>query len=131
MILSLQTNAPLTHIQLLSDDGAQSLAHEDWQADRGLAKGIHQHIHALLMSQKVSWEDITAIIVFRGPGSFTGLRIGITVANALGYGLSVPVIGELGDDWLANGLERLKNNANDKVVLPHYGSGAHITPPRK
>jgi len=39
-------------------------------------------------------EDITEIEVNPGPGSFTGTRIGVTIANALGYALSVPVNGQ-------------------------------------
>ena len=39
-------------------------------------------------------EDITEIILAMGPGSFTGLRVGATVANALGYLLDIPVDGK-------------------------------------
>ena len=38
--------------------------------------------------------DISEIEVFTGPGSFTGLRVGVSVANALGYSLGVPVNGK-------------------------------------
>lgn len=39
-------------------------------------------------------EDITEIEVNTGPGSFTGLRVGVSVANALGWALNVPVNGK-------------------------------------
>lgn len=38
-------------------------------------------------------QDITEIEVNLGPGSFTGLRIGVSVANALGWALGIPVNG--------------------------------------
>lgn len=38
--------------------------------------------------------DITGIEVFTGPGSFTGLRVGVAVANALGYALKIKVNGK-------------------------------------
>lgn len=38
------------------------------------------------------WEDITAIGVVVGPGSFTGIRLGIAYAKGLGIGLNVPVV---------------------------------------
>lgn len=37
--------------------------------------------------------EVTEIEVNQGPGSFTGLRVGVSVANALGFGLKVPVNG--------------------------------------
>jgi tRNA threonylcarbamoyladenosine biosynthesis protein TsaB len=46
------------------------------------------HEHALHLS------DIKEIIVSLGPGSFTGLRVGVSIANALGYMLDVPVNGK-------------------------------------
>ncbi len=47
---------------------------------------LHEHSRAL--------SDITDISVFLGPGSFTGLRVGCTVANALGMLLDIPVNGK-------------------------------------
>lgn len=130
MILSLKTDAPIANIELFDDDGT-SVTHEEWQADRGLAKGLHAHIDALLRSQDAGWDDLKGVIIFRGPGSFTGLRIGITVANALAYGLDVAVIGQDGANWQSEALDRLRAGENDKVVLPHYGSDAHITKPKR
>ena len=42
-------------------------------------------------SNKKTLEDLTEIEVETGPGSFTGLRVGISVANALGWALKIPV----------------------------------------
>lgn len=44
-----------------------------------------------LKEERRSLKDITKIEVNRGPGSFTGLRVGVSVANALGWLLGVPV----------------------------------------
>lgn len=43
---------------------------------------------------KLLKNDINAIEVETGPGSFTGLRVGVAVANALGYALNIPVNGK-------------------------------------
>ena len=51
-------------------------------------------IETLLNEQKVKFTDITEINVVTGPGSFTGLRVCATVANALGYLLDIPVNGK-------------------------------------
>ena len=51
-------------------------------------------IETLLGEHGLKLSDITEIIVATGPGSFTGLRVGATVANALGYLLDIPVNGK-------------------------------------
>ncbi len=48
-------------------------------------------IEKLLKSQKLEFKDLEGIEVDKGPGSFTGLRVGVSVANALGFALSIPV----------------------------------------
>lgn len=51
----------------------------------------------VLEKNKLSISDIAEIIVDKGPGSFTGLRVGIAVANVLGYLLNIPVNGKKGN----------------------------------
>ncbi|MCX6791823.1 MAG: tRNA (adenosine(37)-N6)-threonylcarbamoyltransferase complex dimerization subunit type 1 TsaB [Candidatus Gottesmanbacteria bacterium] len=51
-------------------------------------------IEEILAEHTLKITDIAAIMVATGPGSFTGLRVGATVANALGYLLDIPVNGE-------------------------------------
>ncbi|OGE33518.1 hypothetical protein A3J19_04465 [Candidatus Daviesbacteria bacterium RIFCSPLOWO2_02_FULL_41_8] len=41
-----------------------------------------------------SWDELEGIEVETGPGSFTGLRVGVSVANALGFALGIPVNGK-------------------------------------
>lgn len=49
-------------------------------------------------------EDLKEIKVNTGPGSFTGLRVGVSVANALGWTLGIPVNGQ---DLKANGMVKI------------------------
>lgn len=51
-------------------------------------------IESLLKEHELKLSDITEIKIAIGPGSFTGLRVGATVANSLGYLLGVPVNGK-------------------------------------
>lgn len=48
----------------------------------------------LLKKEKVAFADLSEIKVARGPGSYTGLRVGVSVANVLGYSLNIPVNGK-------------------------------------
>lgn len=51
-------------------------------------------IQKLLESKKLYMHNLTGIEVETGPGSFTGIRVGVSVANALGYSLGIPVNGK-------------------------------------
>lgn len=58
------------------------------------AQALLPLIEKALKKQKLSIRDIGEIRVNPGPGSFTGLRVGVAVANALGWVLGVPVNGK-------------------------------------
>src|SRR3989344_8198211 len=51
-------------------------------------------IEKLLKQQGLEYKDLDAVEVGTGPGSFTGLRVGVSVANALGFSLRIPVNGK-------------------------------------
>lgn len=51
-------------------------------------------ILSCLTQENQKQEDITEVEVNPGPGSFTGTRIGVTIANALGFALHIPVNGQ-------------------------------------
>lgn len=129
LILSIRTDKPEAEIGLFED--GKKLADETWQAHRHLSETIHLKIEELLKSQNKTWQDIEAIACYQGPGSFTGLRIGLSVANSLAYSLKVPIIGETGDGWTEQAIKKLQNGENQKIIQPEYGSEAHITTPKK
>lgn len=52
-------------------------------------------IERLLRKQRKTLSDVTAIEVATGPGSFTGLRVGVAVSQALGYALNITVNGKM------------------------------------
>ena len=128
MILLLDTSTMTCRLSLLDGDNRYD---DEWEANRELAKGLLRYLHDQLAAQGKNWNDLTGIGVLRGPGSFTGLRIGITVLNTLADSLHVPIIGALGERWQAEAVRRLEAGEDDKIVLPEYGSEAHITQPRK
>jgi len=51
-------------------------------------------IEKILKQEKIDFKDLREIAVETGPGSFVGLRVGVSVANALGYSLKIPVNGK-------------------------------------
>lgn len=127
LILTIRTDKPEAELGLF--DGQTKLTYEVWHAHRALAETLHGKIRDLLSSQSKSLGDIEGIVVFKGPGSFTGLRIGITVANALAESYRLPIVGAQ-NAWIEDGIARLQNGESDQLVLPEYGAPVHITKPR-
>ncbi len=129
IILTIRTDKPEAEIGLYND--RTQLAYEVWHAHRTLAETLLQKIEALLQTQQKDWHDIGGIVCFQGPGSFTGLRIGLTVSNTLSYSLDVPVITSQDPKWLETGITRVLAGETDKIALPFYGADAHITQQKK
>ena len=129
IILTIRTDKPEAEIGLF--EGREKLAYREWQAHRQLAETINKKIESLLKSHKKTWVDIEGIVCFKGPGSFTGLRIGMTVMNTLADSLELPIVGTTGEDWREVALTRLENGEDDRLVMPEYGGTANITKPRK
>lgn len=128
MILLLDTSTPICRLSLIDGNWRYD---DQWEADRELAKGLLGYLDAQLSKNSKSWPDITAIGVFRGPGSFTGLRIGLTVLNTIADAQVVPIVGAIGENWQQEVISQIEAGKNDTIVLPHYGREANITRPRK
>ncbi|MDB5162622.1 MAG: HAD-superfamily hydrolase, subfamily variant 3 [Candidatus Saccharibacteria bacterium] len=128
MILLLDTSTPECRLTFIDGDWHYETK---WEANRELAKGLLLYIQTELEGQGKTWTSITGLGVFKGPGSFTGLRIGITVLNTVAYAQSIPIVGEDGEDWREKAVQRLLSGESDSIVLPEYGGEANITQPRK
>ncbi len=128
MILLLDTATPTCKLTFVEGDWRYD---DEWEANRELAKGLLGYLQTNLEKNEKTWKDISGIVGFQGPGSFTGLRIGLTVLNTLANAEHIPIVGTVGEEWQTEGLRRLELGENDQIVLPEYGSEAHITKPRK
>jgi tRNA threonylcarbamoyladenosine biosynthesis protein TsaB len=128
MIVLLDTSTPICKLTFVDEGRYDSV---EWQADRQLAHGLLQYLFEQLQARQLSWTDISGIGVMQGPGSFTGLRIGLTVVNTLADAQQIPIVGATGNDWREQVIEALTRGENQKIVLPFYGSDATITKPRK
>lgn len=129
IILSIRTDQEMAEIYL--HDNLNKLAEIQWQAHRELSTTLFTKIDELLSGATKQLKHVEGIIGFEGPGSFTGLRIGLTAANALAYTLGIPIVACQGDEWIRLGIEALMNGEDQKVVMPFYGSEAHITKPKR
>lgn len=128
MILGIRSDSSVCVIKLQTNDSVVEFS-DDF--GRNLSNDLLSAIQTLLAENDLTLEDLKGIVVFRGPGSFTGLRISATVANTLSYALSVPIVGTTGEGWFKLGLGRLDKQENDTQVIPEYGADANITKPKK
>lgn len=128
IILTIRTDKPESEVGVY--DGEKQLAYTTWQAHRELAETLHKTIIDTMMKADVRLHQLEGIVGFKGPGSFTGLRIGLSVANALAYSLAIPVVATDGDDWLMQGVAQLQTGKNQKVAMPEYGAAPNITKPK-
>lgn len=124
MIILLDTSTPICRLSIVRND---VVVDHEWEAGRTLARDLL----AYLDEKTGGLKQIKGIGIMQGPGSFTGLRIGMAVANTLADSLGLPIVGAVGDSWRDNALERLKSGENDQIVLPVYGSDPHITKPKR
>lgn len=129
LFLLIKTDQPEAELWLYDDE--RVVGYKTWQAHRILAETISSEIEQLLETHGHSLKDINGVGIFKGPGSFTGLRIGHSVANSLAYGLKVPICGGEDDGWKEEVVSKLVAGKNEEIVLPEYGSAPHTTPPRK
>lgn len=129
IIVTIKTDQPTAEVGLFKD--AQKLGYCTWEAHRTLTDTIHIQIKKLLDNADLAWNDIGGVVVFKGPGSFTGLRIGFAVANTLAYVNKAPIVSIMGDDWLQEGIQRLAAGDDEHIAMPEYGFQANITTPRK
>lgn len=129
MILLLDTSTPICRFALFDDD--VFIVEDEWEADRDLAEGLLGYISQQLEVHKKSWDDISGIGAYKGPGSFTGLRIGLAVLNTLADDKAIPIVSETGDGWREEVIRRLSDGENERIILPLYGRDPNITKPRK
>jgi len=91
LLLAIDTAAPRLQLALLGDDGRLETLIEDMTT--GQAERLFPALDELLARAGVGYADLTRIAVTTGPGSFTGLRIGLSAARGLGLALGIPVLG--------------------------------------
>ncbi len=125
MILTIRTDKPEAELGLY--DHQAQIDYVVWHAHRELSATIHSRIESLLHAHQLSLTSLRGIICYKGPGSFTGLRIGLTVGNALASSLRIPIVSQTGDEWIERGIQHIEGGADEKITLPEYGMDVHIT----
>lgn len=126
--LVIDTSDKVARFGLFKDD--KLIDELEWEAHRELSKTFHLKLDDLLGRNGLSYNDIKSIIVVRGPGSFTGLRIGIVIVNAFSYALGIKTSGVIQkkrtdiEEIYFMGKRDLKTG---QIIEPFYGREPNIT----
>lgn len=91
-ILAIDT-ATSVAVVALGDTGGRLLAADSWSAGQRHSEDLLPRIAALLGGASMRPGDLGAIVVGTGPGSFTGLRVGLATAKTLAHQLVIPLAG--------------------------------------
>ena len=109
LILCIETSTTICSVALEKD--GQIIASEENNEGMNHSRLTAPFADKVLKKAGLSCRDLDAVAVSMGPGSYTGLRIGVSVAKGICYGamiplISVPTLAALAD----NGIERAKDS---------------------
>lgn len=116
MILAIDTATDWVGLAL--HDGGAVLAEFGWRSRRTQTIELAPAVAQLWARTGVSANDLNAIAVAIGPGSYTGLRVGLALAKGIALGQKLPLIGVPTLDIVAAAVNRLET---DLVVLAQAG----------
>ncbi len=91
MQLAIDTSTDTASLALVQDN--EVLAELTWRCGQNHTTQLLTHLAHLLNQTKLNLQSTSGIIIARGPGSFNGLRVGISTAKGLAFSLGVPIVG--------------------------------------
>jgi len=90
-ILNIETSTKNCSVAL-AKDGEMIVCREIAEMGYSHAEKLHVFIEEILSEANLKFSDLNAVAVSQGPGSYTGLRIGVSAAKGLCYALDIPLI---------------------------------------
>ncbi len=114
MLLAIDTATHYASVAL--HDGSRLLAEHTWLANQAHTRSLLPTVQNLLKEALVGMESLTAVAVALGPGSFNGLRVGLSSAKGLAIARGLPLAG-------ASTLELLAAEYGGDEVMQNAGRG--------
>jgi len=94
IVLAINTSEKRGEILLADEVSLKTIAQASWGSEFSHSEVLAPRLYSLLEScPDFSLKDISGIFVVEGPGSFTGLRVGVNFAKTLAYGNRIPIAG--------------------------------------
>lgn len=117
LLLAIETSTHNCSVALADDDKILALAEES-SGQYIHSEKLHLFIQQLFEKTGLAPSDLTAVAVGKGPGSYTGLRIGVSAAKGFCYALQVPLVSLDGLQVLTDGFLKDRNLPEGEVVIP-------------
>ncbi len=90
--LAIHTTSPQLGLAIAAIDPQEPIArHQVWDLGRDVSS--HLHVKLIEFIAPYTWQDLSFIAVAKGPGGFTGTRIGVVAARTLAQQLEIPLFG--------------------------------------
>ncbi len=104
----------------LYDEATQNVIASGYaEMERGHAEALGPMVERLFVESKTKPAHLTRIAVTYGPGTFTGLRIGLSFAKGMALALGIPLVG-------LNSLKATAQHATTKVIIAHQAGGTGL-----
>lgn len=91
MLLAIDTSTDSASLALVRD--GRVLAEATWRCGQNHSVELLPHLSQLLNETEIELKAISCVLVAKGPGSFNGLRVGLSTAKGLALSLDIPIIG--------------------------------------
>jgi tRNA threonylcarbamoyladenosine biosynthesis protein TsaB len=111
-LLYIDTSGMDSLVMILRDNTIVAFRSNANQKDHG--QFINIHIQEIMNEANIKWNELNAICVLNGPGSYTGLRIGLGTAKGIAYAHQLPLI-------LINKLDLIYNFIPKDLITQHNG----------
>ena len=112
LILNIETSTTNCSVSF-SNKGETLVLKEDYNSNYSHAESLHVFIDSVITEANITLKDLNAIAISKGPGSYTGLRIGVSAAKGLCFSLDLPLISVSTLDALAHQV-----TINDGYIVP-------------
>lgn len=112
-ILHIETSTKNCSVSI-SRNGEMLCLCEEYDQNYGHSEKLHQFVNWVLEGAEINLKELDAVCVSKGPGSYTGLRIGVSAAKGFCFGLDIPLLS-------LNSLEILAQTQTDKgfdLIIP-------------
>ena len=116
-ILIIETSDRVNSIALCDTDGRLINCVDEISEQYTHIELLQVNVDKLLKDNEIAFSDLCAIAVSSGPGSYTGLRIGVSSAKGYAYALDIPLISIPTLELLANGMINYLDTKNENIIL--------------
>jgi len=116
MILCLETATPVCSVAL--NDGCCTIALRETEGQNAHSEKITNFIHEAMETANIDYKQLDAVAVSQGPGSYTGLRIGVSTAKGICYAADLPLMAIDTLEAMAYGMkEKLGSQLSENDLL--------------